>query len=236
MRGLTLPHVLESCSECRLRAADVFPNIDLSTVATIRRYTAAQALFREGDEPRGAYIIVGGVVRLVRTGSSAAEPFVKIARPGDALSLGPLLTGSTHAVSAEAVDVTTVQFIERRAVLRLFAADVGRWQRTLDAIERTHRRHPRNVDPAAIVLLSEYILQSAGPGTRPANTLDMDLQLTTRELASLLRLKLDTLQEAVAELERRRVLFFHGHRVAVTNMPTLAQIIDEAERRERVAS
>jgi len=51
MREFTLPHVLESCPDCRLRAAGVFPNVDLSTVATIRRYTAAQPIFREGDEP-----------------------------------------------------------------------------------------------------------------------------------------------------------------------------------------
>lgn len=236
MREPTLPHVLESCPECRLRAADLFPNLDLGSVATCRTYASGEMLFREGDEPRGAYIIVDGVVRLRRSASSAAEPFVKIARAGDALSIASLLSGGKHAVSAETVDPTTVQFIERRAVLRLFAADIGQWQRTLDAIQRTHRSHPRNVDPAAIVRLSEYILRSAGPDTRSANTLDIDLQLTTRELALLLRLKVATLQEAAEELERRRVLFFHGHRVAVTDMPTLAQIIDEAERRERVAS
>jgi len=145
MREPTLPHFSESCSECRLRASDLFPNVDFGTVATSRTYAPGETIFHEGDEPRGAYIIDCGVVRLMHKTGVSREPFVKIARAGDALSIAPLLTGGTHAVSAEAVDPTRVQFIERRAVLRLFAADIGQWQRTLDAVQRTHRTHPRSV-------------------------------------------------------------------------------------------
>jgi CRP-like cAMP-binding protein len=236
MREPTLPHVSESCSECRLRAADLFPNVDFGVVATPRTYASGELIFHEGDEPRGAYIIADGVVRLAQHTGASRAPFVKIARTGDALSIGPLLTGGMHAVSAQAVDPTTVHFIERRAVLRLFAADIGRWQRTLDAIQRTHRIHPRSVDAVAIVRLSEYVLRSAVTDANGAGAIDIDLQLTTRELAQLLRMKLSTLQETADELERRRVLFVHGHRVVVTDAPTLLQIVTAAERRARIAS
>lgn len=236
MRELTFSHVFESCPDCRFRGTDVFSNNDLQAFGVVSTYAPGQALFLEGDKARGAYIILHGVVRLQRSAASPAETFVKIAGPGDAASIAPLFAGRTHALSARAVDITTVQFIERRTVLHLLARNSGRWQQALEAIHRTHRIHPRNVDPAAIVRLSDYILRSAGEEARSMNSLDVGLELTTRELALLLHLKVATLQEAAAEIERRHVLFFRGHRVAVTNIPTLEQIIDEAERRERVAS
>ena len=76
-------------------------------------------LDEEGDAATGAYIILRGKVKLVANSSDGKSLILRIARPGEFISLSAALSERANDTSAEVVEPTSVCFITTANLYRL---------------------------------------------------------------------------------------------------------------------
>lgn len=75
-------------------------------------------MFREGDPPRGIFVLCEGRVRLSARSESGKRLTLRIVGPGDILGLSSSLSGHPHQVTAETLDNAQVAVVKREDLLR----------------------------------------------------------------------------------------------------------------------
>ena len=89
----------------------------LSEHETVERYPAGRALFREGDAPRGVYVVHSGEVDLVFSAKNGNAKPLRIAEEGQILGLSCVVSHRLHDCSATTRTVCDLGFIDRQIFL-----------------------------------------------------------------------------------------------------------------------
>jgi CRP/FNR family transcriptional regulator len=178
------------------------PAIDaLASVGRLLRLGPETLVFREGEQPKGWYIVVEGHVRVVR-GSGARQHVVHTEGPGGTLGEVPLFADGTYPASAITSEPTVLAFFGNAALrgamvqapgvslllLRLLALRVRR------LVTRLDERSARTVQSR----LAEFLVQRyrATP-----SGMSVSLRMTQQRLAE----ELGTVREVVSrELQKLR--------------------------------
>jgi CRP-like cAMP-binding protein len=157
------------------------------------RYEPNAVLFLTGAPARGWFIIVEGVVRVVR-GSGSRQHVIHTEGPGGTLGEVPLFTQRTHPATGIAAEPTRCVLFDRRALEAAIAEAPGiafllaaRLAFRAEAlVERLHERSATNVQTRVI----EFLL-----ARRPARGADtISIGMTQQALAE----DLGTVREVVA--------------------------------------
>jgi CRP/FNR family transcriptional regulator, cyclic AMP receptor protein len=85
---------------------------------TLIRFRTGETLFREGEQPRGVYVLHSGTVHLMFSGKTGAAKPLREAHPGQILGLSCVVGKRLHDCTATAVEPCEVAFIERDEFLR----------------------------------------------------------------------------------------------------------------------
>ena len=90
----------------------------LSEHETLERYGAGRLLFREGDSPRGVYIVHSGQVDLVFSGKNGTAKPLRVASEGAILGLSCVVSRRCHDCSATTRTACELGFVDRETFLR----------------------------------------------------------------------------------------------------------------------
>jgi CRP-like cAMP-binding protein len=89
----------------------------LAASCTIRRLQKGDRAFVEGDDPAGAFLILSGRVRLVRSSANGREQILHEEGPGVTLGEVPVFDGGGYVGSAVAAEDAVLLFIPRQTLL-----------------------------------------------------------------------------------------------------------------------
>jgi CRP-like cAMP-binding protein len=74
--------------------------MDFSELEQIDHWPAGEVLFREGDSPRGVYVIHGGEVELLFSGRNGSQRALRVMREGDVVGLADVISHRNHDCTA----------------------------------------------------------------------------------------------------------------------------------------
>jgi CRP-like cAMP-binding protein len=94
---------------------------------TLVRFRTGETLFREGDKPRGVYVLHSGSVQLLFAGKKGEAKPLREAQPGQILGLSCVVTQRPHDCTATAAKPCEVAFIERDEFLRTLDDSPAVW-------------------------------------------------------------------------------------------------------------
>lgn len=94
---------------------------------TLERVSAGSLLFREGDDPRGVYILHSGQVDLVFSGRNGSAKPLRIAEPGQILGLSCVVSHRLHDCSATTRTSCELGFIDRDSFLDEIEHNPATW-------------------------------------------------------------------------------------------------------------
>ena len=94
---------------------------------TLIRFSAGQTLFREGETPRGVYVLHSGTVDLLFSARDGSAKPLREAQPGQILGLSCVVTQRPHDCTATAAEPCEVAFIERDDFLRALDDSPAVW-------------------------------------------------------------------------------------------------------------
>lgn len=90
-------------------------NVELfSPIQEIEQHCAGSVLYRQGDLPRGCYVVHSGCLELT---SGDATRTVRLCRSGELVGLEAVICGKAHDFTAVATEDANVGFISRERLL-----------------------------------------------------------------------------------------------------------------------
>ncbi len=101
------------CSPDELRHVPLFELLDddeaqiLAAQVEVRHFAARQRIFKAGDPPSNAYIVVSGTVRVTTTDEDQQEVLVDEPTHGDFFGFASMMQQTEHQTSAMAMEETT---------------------------------------------------------------------------------------------------------------------------------
>jgi CRP/FNR family transcriptional regulator, cyclic AMP receptor protein len=119
-----LPPV-ESCASCKLRSDDFFCALSRESLEALNQIKHAAVvpegavIFGEGRPPLGIFILCQGQAKLSMTSRDGKTFTLQVAKPGEVLGLGAVVTGKPHELTAEAMQPCQLNFVNREDFLRL---------------------------------------------------------------------------------------------------------------------
>jgi CRP-like cAMP-binding protein/ActR/RegA family two-component response regulator len=95
----------------------------LSVHREVRQYNKKDLIFKEGEHPRWLYFVESGKVKIYKTSSDGRELIVTIAQAGDFLGFLPLLSDTTYAESATALEGCAIKLVPKQDFITLVYAN-----------------------------------------------------------------------------------------------------------------
>ena len=95
----------------------------LVVLARLCKFRKGQAIFREGEECPGIYVVGKGTVRVFKTGPGGKEHVLHIVGPGNTFAEAAAIGGFQVPASAEALEPRRPVLFPREAIPRALAED-----------------------------------------------------------------------------------------------------------------
>lgn len=124
----------------RLRNLSAAARREIAAAAVIRRFAPDEALWEEGDAPRGLFFLLSGAVRVVRLRGDRLLLVHTCEEPGSTLGEVPLLTGGGYPARAVAKAPTECLVLPASALGAALAADPALSRELLAGLARRVER------------------------------------------------------------------------------------------------
>ena len=186
-----------------------------------------ETLFSEGDLADEFAIVDAGEIRAYHLTAGGRSVTLERIGPGDAVGIGPALTGGRHDTMSEAVAESAVVRVRANALQALAAEDPMVARAALTEVTRRSERLMDAVRALAADVpsrLASYLFGRALAVGRPsAEGLVVDLGMTKTELASTLATVPETLSRAFARLRSEGLIELDGSEVTVLDVGGLVR-------------
>jgi CRP-like cAMP-binding protein len=190
---------------------------------------AGTILYQQSDDCEGIYWLESGMIGLRKLNEDGSTMLVNLARRGDFVGYGPLLSEGEHLTSAEVLQTGRVIFVDLATATRLMRENpdlpsllLRQATRELSSLEEkylqiaTCQAHVR----LASLLLSFTDRQTTDRG----ETQSFQLPLLNKDLADLLGIRPETLSRAIAQLKSTGLVKLHGRSVCISDVARLGQL------------
>lgn len=189
-----------------LASLEPFREVDASVVDALCArgrtvsYAPGEVIFLAGSEPRGWFVVLDGLVRVVQ-GSGDRQHVVHSERAGGTLGEVPLFTGEPHPATAIAAEPTRCAHFDRKSLEAAIGAcpEIAFVMmrrlalRTHALVHRLNERSARSVRARLV----EFLLERSEQSTRSIFSTGMTQQALAEELG--------TVREVVSREVRRLV-------------------------------
>ncbi len=235
MRGPYGFELDENCQSCKVRANGFFCQLGpaamehFNTIKTSASYPAGAVLFLEKQDPRGAFVLCAGEVKLSISSSGGKTLILRIAKPGEILGLMATLSGSPYEVTAETLRPCQVAYVRRDDFLALVARHpevckgVVRQLSTLYA-GACQQLRTVGLSASAPEKLARLLLEWSGEAKDSKLGAPIKLPLTHEEIAALIGSTRETVTRTLSEFKSRQLVTLQGSTLVICNRPALETI------------
>ena len=199
----------------------------LATGCRLRSLPREAVLFREGERASGMYIVLEGVVKVIRISPEGRETILHLVRHGNTIGEAAVFQQGTFPSTAVAVSPVRLLFLQAETVVRMVTENPGLALRMLAVLSLRLRMFSHKVaaqgQGGAARRLAAYLLHR----TQIEGKADIQLGVSREVLANLLGLARETLSRQLSSLADRGVVELSGKRILVLDEAALRQIIEE---------
>ncbi len=187
---------------------------------TFRR---GEPVYREGESPRGIYLVDKGLIGLVLLGAtSGKEHLLRFFREGQFFGHRALFATEGYHGTATALEPTTVQLIPRQAVMNTLERHPGLYKEIVQTLARELRR----CEQQHVMILENQILPRTAQALVYLKELHPDHKWTRQEIANFTASTTSTIIKALAELEAIGLIRQDGRDIEILNREGLIALQD----------
>lgn len=222
---------IEDCKKCPQFEKSIFNSINndqyslLNHSRVMHTYEKGNLIFREGNRPCGAYCIVHGSVKLYYLGDDGTEQIIRIAGPGEMLGLASLFSEEVYSHSAEALEPTTVCFLEKSVLLPLVVRNPTAALNSIrklgleliEAQRRIYNLATKSSDERLADLLLEFSSRYSRDG-------EFELPLSRKELAEYIGTAPETVTRLLTYLQDKKIIQISGRKIKILNKQKLLSL------------
>jgi len=185
----------------------------LASIVVQKPYKKNQAIFTEGDDGNGFYVVISGRVKVFKISHEGKEQILHILGSGEPFGEVPVFAGQHFPAHAQAMEETKLFFFPRSAFIDLIKKNPSLAMNMLAMLSMRLRRFTALVEDLSLKevpgRLSAYLLYlSETKNSSPNLTLD----ISKAQLASLLGTIPETLSRILARMSTEDLIESDGHR------------------------
>jgi CRP/FNR family cyclic AMP-dependent transcriptional regulator len=211
------------------------PTPSLATPTHILKLNEGDYAFKEGDIPRGVYLLVSGAIKLVThrpltRGRVASSEFInKIVAPGEFFGFKALIKGTAFTYYARALKASEVHIFPAKLLEAGIHSTNQIGRGVLTQIANDLEGHEQIAQLHYLASVQERIayqlaLLAEKFGQMTADGLSLNLRLTRNELAQMAGTINESLSRHLTELRSEGVIDVHGKEIIVKNLPRLKEM------------
>jgi CRP/FNR family transcriptional regulator, cyclic AMP receptor protein len=228
--------ITENCLICKLRHAGFFCELPKNSLEDLEKIKYASAfpqgavLFVEGQDPRGAYIVCSGRVKLSTTSRDGKTLILRIAQAGEVLGLHATVSGDPYELTAETLQPCQLDFIKRND-FQQFLQTHG------DACLNAAQHLSQNCQDAYEMIrslglshsvsekLARLLLEWASDGEATKEGIRIKVALTHEEIAQLIGTSRETVTRVLGEFREHHLAELRGSTLLIQNKAGLEKLV-----------
>ncbi|MEW5745663.1 MAG: Crp/Fnr family transcriptional regulator [Nitrospirota bacterium] len=206
---------------------------EVVTMMVDQVFGKGQAIFTEGEEATGFYVVASGRVKIFKISSEGKEQILHIMGPGETFGEVPMFAGGHYPAHAEAIEKSRVFFFPRSGFLDLIKKDPSLAMNMLAELSRLLRQLTRLVEELSLKevpgRLAAYLLYLSD---REDGSGELELTITKGQLASLLGTIPETISRILGKLSSQGIIQVQGRRITLLDRRALEGLAAEGKRAE----
>lgn len=215
-----------------LKATQLFSALDDAEISAfagrsvVRRFSAGELLFSEGEPCAGLYVVAAGHVRIFKTSPGGREQVLTIEGSGSSIAELPVFDGGPYPASAAAVDEAQLLFVSRNdfracclehpeVALKVLQVVGGRLRRLVGIIEElsfTTLRHR---------LIAWLLREAQAHGRATPDGTVFELGISHQELAAHIGTVRELVSRNMARLQAQGFIHAQGREITILDVKSL---------------
>jgi CRP/FNR family transcriptional regulator len=219
-----------------LRKTPLFANLPpddirrVEGIASLRRHSRKESIFREGDRADGFFVVAAGRVKVFKLSEEGKEQVLHLIGPGQSFAEATIFEGGAYPAHAEALDDCELVYLPKkpftdllernpRIALRMMAS-LSRWlKRMTDLVDSISLR---DVETRLIRFVSEE-MKSRGVPVRNGAVYELDV--TKNVLASRLGTVPETFSRTLKKLQDEGKISVKGKQIRILDAEALFSVL-----------
>ncbi len=221
-----------------LRRTSLFAALDANTLRVLaeraveRRFQKDEVLFVAGEEAHGLYVIVAGAVRAFRVSLDGREQVIHVERAGATIAEVPVFDDGAYPSTVAAEEDTTVLFIDKRDVQKLFLEHPKITLAALKVLAGRLRRCAELVEALSLrevgQRLARFLLAEARrSGAAAGNGISINLSQTNQQIAARIGSVREVVSRAFTRLQHDGLIIVEGRRLIIPDWAALEAFADQ---------
>lgn len=241
MTEASKPPTTRNCFTCQTRGRtewcvltdDELKLVDKSKMS--RDYLPGEVVFHEADACQGVHCIESGLIGVRKMNANGQEILLRLCHPGDTLGYRSMLAGDDHNNGAEALEPSTVCFIDAGTVRTLLSRNPSLGLRFLThATKDLGAAEDKVLQSTTLPVRARFahlllVLKDRYGVVGADGAMDLELPLSRQDMAAMIGIRPESMSRTIKSLEEDDIARFSGRRVHVRNIDDL---LDELELTE----
>lgn len=232
MRGPYGFEMSDGCQSCKIKKPGFFCNLspkglkDLDAAQSTAAYPAGAILFMENQDPRGAFVLCEGEVKLSINSREGKTLILRIARPGEILGLMATLSGKPYEVTAETLHPCQVAFVRRDEFLRFMNQNPEASHAVVKQLSSNYhgaceQLRTVGLSASAPAKLARLLLEWSAGAEQTKNGTKSHLPLTHEEIAEFIGSSRETVTRTLSDFREKRLVTLKGSTLMIPNRAAL---------------
>jgi CRP/FNR family cyclic AMP-dependent transcriptional regulator len=229
-------NIQQHCTTCTVDRAGRFCELSTTSLGTLDAmkftsvYPKGSVLFVEGEDPRGVFILCSGRAKLTTSSSEGKTLIVKIVEAGEILGVSASILNTAYEVSAETIEPTQVNFVNRADFLRLLSTHGDAAMRTAQQLSATCQSSQREIRSLGLSQttsekVAKLLLDWCDKGEETPKGMRLKVLLTHEEIAQMIGTTRETVTRILNDFKRRKIIDVKGSTVLVPKMAGLMDMV-----------
>ncbi len=198
---------------------------EIKRITVSRNYNKGEALFFEGDEGNGFYIVAQGQVKIFKLSLEGKEHILHILGPGDPFGEVPVFSGRPFPANAQSLIKSCILFLPRTAFIKLITTNPSLSLNMFAILSTRLREFTVQIENLSLKEVPErvasyLIYQSDEQGHQDF----VDLRISKKQLASMLGATPETLSRMFAKMSDQGLIEVEGRRIRLLDRQKLTTI------------
>jgi CRP/FNR family transcriptional regulator len=205
---------------------------DLEALAAItvrRAFRKGEALFSEGDEATGFYLLIDGHLKLCRVSPDGREKVLHFVRPGETFAEAAFFGDGKYPAEARALEPGETLFLPRQGFMELMGSKPQFALNLVVSLSLSLRRFARQIEELTFAdvtsRLASFLIKRVGEkSTSYAGITYLELGIKKGELAAQLGTANETISRTFRKLKEEGIIELEGRKVTILQMERLQQL------------
>lgn len=204
--------------------------VTINTITTERNYRKGTVIFMEGEPGEGFHFVKSGKVKIIKMTDDGREHIIHILGPGDLFAEVLLFNNRPYPATAIAGEDARVGIIKNSDLERLVLTNNALALQIIKALSQRLLYAQQKIKNLALndvtARTAETLLRLGRQhGKQTANGLEITLDLSRQDLASLVGTTRETVTRTLSVLKKDGLIEFDGHQLIIINPQKLARLI-----------